>query len=91
MPTIGGYELHSIPFKKIDFKNQYEKALHEELVKLASQMVDAKKQLATAQTEGDKNFLENKCASLDRQIDNLVYKLYDLTDEEIKIVENSNK
>ena len=53
-------------------------------------MLEAKKQLGAAQTEGDKNFLENKCASLERQIDNLVYKLYDLTEEEIKIVENSN-
>ena len=46
-----------------------------------------KKQIATAKTEGEKDFLENKCNNLDRQIDNLVYKLYELTEEEIKIVE----
>jgi len=32
---------------------------------------------------------ENKCATLDRQIDNLVYELYDLTPEEIAIVEGT--
>jgi hypothetical protein len=32
---------------------------------------------------------ESKCATLDRQIDSLVYELYDLTPEEIAIVEGS--
>ena len=48
-----------------------------------------KKQLASAQTERDKTFYESKCATLDRQIDNLVYELYDLTPEEIAIVDDS--
>jgi type II restriction/modification system DNA methylase subunit YeeA len=37
----------------------------------------------------DKDFYENKCAALDRQIDALVYELYGLTAEEIKIVEGA--
>jgi type II restriction/modification system DNA methylase subunit YeeA len=41
----------------------------------------------TVQTDKDKDFYENKCVSLDRQIDALVYELYGLTDDEIKIVE----
>ena len=39
----------------------------------------------------DKNFYESKCATLDRQIDQLVYELYDLTPEEIAIVEGSGQ
>jgi hypothetical protein len=35
----------------------------------------------------DRPYFENKCASLDRQIDALFYDLYGLTEEEIKIVE----
>jgi hypothetical protein len=31
------------------------------------------------------------CATLDRQIDNLVYELYDLTPEEIAIVEGAGR
>jgi len=42
-------------------------------------------------TERDKNFYESKCAPLDRQIDNLVYVIYDLTPEEIAIVEGQGK
>ncbi len=44
---------------------------------------------AQAKTDKDKNYYENKCAALDRQIDRLVYDLYGLTEEEIQIVENS--
>jgi hypothetical protein len=36
------------------------------LNKLVDQMLEAKKQLAPAQTERDKTFFENKCARLDR-------------------------
>jgi adenine-specific DNA-methyltransferase len=34
-----------------------------------------------------KKFLEQKIELLDKQIDTIVYKLYDLTDDGIKIVE----
>jgi type II restriction/modification system DNA methylase subunit YeeA len=40
---------------------------------------------------GDKNYLQRKCATLDKQIDELVYQLYGLTEEEIKIVEGGIK
>jgi len=44
-----------------------------------------------AKTEGDKNYLERKCERIDKEIDQLVYQLYGLTEEEIKIVEESVK
>jgi len=56
---------------------------------LAKQIIESKKQLAKAKTENEKEYLEKKCDSLDRQIDNLVYELYDLTEQEIKIVESN--
>jgi len=53
-----------------------------------------KKQLVNAKTEKDKTYYENKCSTLDRQIDQLppvggqvIYELYGLTEEEIGIVE----
>ena len=55
------------------------------------QIVEAKKQVASARTERDKTFYENKCATLDRQIDNLVYELYELTPGEIAIIEEGSK
>jgi hypothetical protein len=42
-----------------------------------------------APNKGDKDFYGNKCAALDRQMDALVYELYGLTEDEIKIVEGT--
>jgi len=49
----------------------------------------AKKQLQLARTDRDKDFYTNKCHALDRQIDALVYELYELTSKEIQIVESA--
>jgi hypothetical protein len=38
-----------------------------------------------------RNFYESKCATLDRQIDRLVYDLYELTPDEIAIVEGTGQ
>ena len=64
---------------------------HDRMVQLVDQMLEAKQQLASARTESDKTFYESKCATLDRQIDPLVYELYDLTPEEIAIAEGQTK
>ena len=57
--------------------------------------------LQQVKTESDKTYLERKCTTLDKQIDQLVYqpacakplrqgRLYGLTEEEIKIVEGKS-
>jgi hypothetical protein len=50
-------------------------------------LLAAKAKLPTAKTERDREFYTNKCATLDQQIDALVYELYGLTEAEIKPVE----
>lgn len=77
-------QLEQIPIPK---KNDAKK--EKKIVNLVTQMLQAKQQQTNAITERDKNFIENQIASLDTQIDNLVYELYGLTDEEIRIVEGN--
>jgi hypothetical protein len=45
------------------------------------------KKLATAHTPPEKTSLQTQIAATDRHIDGLVYDLYGLTEEEIRIVE----
>jgi len=45
-----------------------------------------KKHSQAARTDKDKNYYQDRCGALDRQIDNLVYQLYELTPEEMAIV-----
>ncbi len=47
------------------------------------------KQLKEAKTPQSRNVIQRQIETTDRQIDELVYELYDLTKEEIKIVEKS--
>ena len=68
-----------------------DKSKHDEMVAKVEAMLEAKKQLAKAHTDKDKTYYENKCASLDRQIDRLVYDLYGLTEDEIRIVEDTQE
>ncbi|MCX6163882.1 MAG: hypothetical protein NTU73_03305, partial [Ignavibacteriae bacterium] len=79
--------LGKIPIKTINFQIQSEKHSHDLIVSLVDQMLESKKQLHTAKTDKDKTYYERKCENLDKQIDAEVYKLYGLTEEEIKIVE----
>ena len=82
--------LAKIPIVKIDFSNTIQRAQHDKMVYFVNQMLESKKNQMESTTERDKSFWENKCSSLDKQIDSLVYELYGLTEEEIKIVENNN-
>jgi len=51
------------------------------------QMLEAQKLFHSAKIDNEKNLFKQKIDILDKQIDKLVYELYGLTDEEIKIVE----
>ncbi len=92
--TGGGFHtypetIRNFPIPKIDFDDPTDKTRHDKIVSLVDQMLSAKKQLAAAQSDKDKDFYENKCAGLDCQIDALVYELYGLTAEEIALVEDA--
>ena len=79
--------LSQLPFRPIHFANSNEKSVHDEIVTKVEAMLTGKKQLAAAKTDKDRTYYENKCGSLDQQIDRLVYDLYGLTEDDIKIVE----
>jgi len=59
------------------------------MVELVEQMLDLNKQMAEAKEPQTKTVLQRQIETTDRQIDRLVYELYELTEEEIKIVEGS--
>ncbi len=86
-PEVRIYSINSLPIRTIDFTNPKEKAAHDKIVELVEKMLDTKKSLADAQSDRDKQFYKRFCESLDKQIDNLVYDLYEITNEERKIIE----
>ena len=81
------FHYEQLPIPNIDFSNEVQSDSYKKVNDLVDQMLTTKKQLHEAKTESDKTYLERKCITLDKQIDELVYQLYGLTEEEIKIVE----
>ncbi len=64
-----------------------DRARHDALVALVDRMLEAKRRFLASKTEAVRNRLEIEIESLDRQIDDAVYELYALTEDEIKIIE----
>ena len=62
---------------------------HDRILQLVENMLATKQQQASARTDADINRLAHRAADLDRRIDELVYELYALTADEVKIVEDS--
>lgn len=87
--NVGTNELESMPFRTINFGSDSDKTLHDDVTILAEQMLELHKRLATAQTAHEKTIIQRQIAATDRHIDQLVYQLYNLTPEEIAIVEGS--
>ena len=53
----------SFPVRAIDFSNSSDKARHDRMVELVEQMLAARKQLAGAQSDKDKDFYTNRSDS----------------------------
>jgi hypothetical protein len=76
-----------LPICRTDFSKPYDKSRHDRMVSLVDQMLSLHKRLQAARTEQDKTLLQRQIAATDKEIDRLVYDLYGLTTDEIKLVE----
>ena len=80
--------LSPFPIRTISFSDPAEKAGHDKMVSLVEQMLASHKSLAVAKSPQEKERLERQIDVTDRAIDALVYELYGLSEEEIRIVES---
>jgi len=94
MPEIGRtfaqvkiVNLKQLPIRTIDFTKPAEKKMHDDLVSLVEKMLELNKQLQKAHFDSEKEPIKRQIAATDKKIDKLVYDLYVLSEEEIKIVE----
>ena len=75
------------PIKKVDIKDKSEKLVHDEIVQLVETILQLQKEKQTATLPNQQQQLEQRIAYTDNKINEKVYTLYGLTDDEIKIVE----
>lgn len=84
---IQARQLAQLPIHIINFSNSIESSQHDKIVSFVEQMLELNKRLLKAKTPQEIESLERQIKITDKAIDSLVYELYGLNDEEIKIVE----
>lgn len=62
---------------------------HDQVVELVTKLIDAHKKLDAVKTETDKTVWKRLCESLEGKIDNVVFKIYDLTEAEVNLIDPS--
>jgi type I restriction-modification system DNA methylase subunit len=76
-----------LPIRPINFSDLAEKAQHDKMVSLVERMLALQKSLKSTVNPQEADRLAREVESTDRAIDGLVYQLYGLTENEVKIVE----
>jgi adenine-specific DNA-methyltransferase len=90
-PQFKVKELAMFPIRTIDFSDPKDVARHARMVTLVERMLSLHERLTEAKIEGERTVVQHQIDAADRQIDQLVYALYDLTDEEIEIAEQQSR
>ncbi|MDO9538172.1 MAG: N-6 DNA methylase [Thermoplasmata archaeon] len=79
--------IEQLPIRIIDFSNKEDVARHDKMVKLVERMLKLHKDVKGASTPDAETRIQRQIEATDREIDELVYELYGLTEEDIRIIE----
>jgi type I restriction-modification system DNA methylase subunit len=83
--------LDKLPIFPINFSIKTEKEKHDKLVSLVDKMLELKQKEATEPNQQLKTMIARQVEGIDKAIDTAVYGLYNLTEDEIKVVERNEK
>ncbi|MEA5487878.1 MULTISPECIES: Eco57I restriction-modification methylase domain-containing protein [Pseudanabaena] len=79
--------IEQLPIRLIDFEVKNDRENHDRMVSLVEQITSLHNKLKLVNSPNEKNMIEKQIEVIDCQIDRLVYQLYELTEQEIAIVE----
>lgn len=82
--------LRRLPILSISSSDKVNLTKRDRIVELVTDILDSNKRFIEAKTDQEKVFIQRQIDGTDREIDKLVYELYGLTEDEIKIVEGEN-
>ena len=96
-PKLSGYTrfsttaLNKLPVPILDLARKGDRRAYENLIKAANEMLVLQGNLEGDTTEHEQAVTQRQIDATDKQIDQLVYVLYGLTDAEIRIVEEATR
>jgi type I restriction-modification system DNA methylase subunit len=82
--------LKPFPIMLINFKNKTEVEQHDEIVKLVDRLLKLNEEKAETKLQTTVSQLESKIDYCESRINEIVYQLYGLSEEEIRIIEKTN-
>jgi hypothetical protein len=85
------FRTKQIPIPGIDVKYEHSSEIYDRIVGLVEDMLHSKVLSAKAKAPVDKTSVERQIQTIDNQIDQLVYELYSLSEQEIGIVEDATR
>ncbi len=83
--------IEKLPIRPIDFSSKKDTARHDRMVELVNHMLTLHKKLPEAGADHAKTLIEHQIMDTDREINQLVYELYGLSEEETGMVEEAGK
>jgi hypothetical protein len=78
-----------LPIRILNRSNSQEGKRHDRIIELVQGMLALRTRLADVQTDHARIVLNRRIETTDRQIDELIYELYGLTDDEVRVVEEA--
>lgn len=81
--------IEQLPIRTIEFSDPADEKRHAKMIRLVESMLALHKQKAAVKTQVELDTCQRQIDSTDKQIDGLVYELYELTTEEIATTEIS--
>jgi hypothetical protein len=84
-------DLDKLPIAALDLSKSECRQKHERMIDLVDRMLDMHVQLSKVRTDHERSALQHQIEHTDREIDQLVYELYGLSDEEIALVEGATQ
>jgi predicted nucleic acid-binding Zn-ribbon protein len=81
--------ISKLPIRTIDFSDSKDKACHDQITALADRMLTLNQNLDRARTDHERQLLTRQIQTVDNRIDQLVYQLYGLNDDEIRMIQSA--
>ncbi len=88
-PKIKKEAILNIPIPELDFTNKTVTTQYEQLIKLVDTILDLNKRLQNANLQNEKDQLKRRIDFTDKEIDKLVYLLFEISENEIEIIKKT--
>ncbi|AEM21169.1 fused endonuclease-methyltransferase [Brachyspira intermedia PWS/A] len=86
-PEIQAYHINELPIYKIDLNKKEEKEKYDKIIELVDSMIILNKKLISEKNPNSLNMINRQISACEKQLDNLIFSIYNLNDEERRIIE----